>query len=60
MDTADLWNGSEWRGHLRIKIKMASFKSSEYICEKGDWPLRDFAYSSLFSDPLELVTWSQR
>ena len=32
----------------------------EYICEKCDGPYRGFGYSSLFRDPLDLATWSQR
>ena len=43
-----------------MKIKLRSFKSSEYIYEKGDGPYLDFGYSSLFSEPLDLATWSQR
>ena len=46
-------------GRLRIKVKLRSFKSSEYICVKGDGPYRGFGYSSLFGDPLDLATWSQ-
>ena len=60
MDTVDPKNRSEWRSSLRIKIKLRSFKSSEYVYEKGDGRYRGFGYSSLFSDPLELLTWSQR
>ena len=41
-------------------IKLRSFKSSEYIYEKGDGSYRGFGYLSLFSDPLDLATWSQR
>ena len=37
-----------------------SFKSSEHFYEKGDGPYRGFVYSNLFSDPLDLATWSQR
>ena len=51
MDTADPYNRSEWKGRLSIKIKLRSFKSSEYICEKGNGSYRGFGYSSLFSDP---------
>ena len=43
-----------------IKIKLTSFKSSEHINEKGDGPYRGFGYLSLFSDPIDLATWSQR
>ena len=60
MDTADPYNRSEWKGRLSIKIKLRSFKSSEYICEKGNGSYHGFGYSSLFSDPLELPTWSHR
>ena len=42
------------------KIKLRSFKSSEHINEKGDGPYRGFGYLSLFSDPINLATWSQR
>ena len=41
------------------KIKLRSFKSSEHINEKSDRPYGGFGYSSLFSDPLGLATWSQ-
>ena len=40
--------------------KMRSFKSSEHINEKVDGPYRGFGYSSLFSDPIDLATRSQR
>ena len=43
-----------------IKIKLRSFKSSEHINEKGDGSNRGFGYLSLFSDPIDLATWSQR
>ena len=43
-----------------IKIKLRSFKSSEYINEKGDGPYHSFGYLSLFSDPIDLATWRQR
>ena len=43
-----------------IKIKLRSFKSSEHINEKGDGPYCGFGYLSLFSDPIDLATWSQR
>ena len=43
-----------------IKIKLKSFKSSEHINEEGDEPYRGFGYFSLFSDPIDLATWSQR
>ena len=39
---------------------IASFKSSERINKKGDWPYRGFGYLSLFSDPIDLATWIQR
>ena len=42
------------------KNKLRSFKSSEHINEKGDGPYRGFGYLSLFSDPIDLATWSQR
>ena len=45
--------------HL-IKIKLRSFKSSEHINENGIGPYRGFGYLSLFSDPIDLATWSQR
>ena len=32
----------------------------EHINEKGDGSYRDFGYISLFSDPRDLATWSQR
>ena len=41
-------------------IKLRSFKSSEHINEKGDGPYRIFCYLSLFSDPIDLATWSQK
>ena len=34
--------------------------SSERINEKGDGPYSGFGYLSLFSDPIDLATWSQR
>ena len=45
---------------LIIKIKLRSFKSSERMNEKGDGPYHGFGYLSLFSDPIDLATWSQR
>ena len=42
------------------KIKLRSFKSSERINEKGDGPYNGFGYLSLFSDFVDLATWSQR
>ena len=50
------------QGRLRqeIKINLRSFKSSEYINEKGDGPYHGFGYLSLFSDPIDLATRSQR
>ena len=44
----------------KIRNKHSSFKSSEYIDEKGGGPYRGFDYLSLFSDPIDLATWSQR
>ena len=35
-------------------------KSREHINEKGDGPYRGFGYTNLFSDPIDLVAWSQR
>ena len=43
-----------------LKIKQRSFKSSEHISEKGNGPYRGFGHLSLFSDPIDLATWSQR
>ena len=34
--------------------------SSEYINENGYRPYHGFGYFSLFSDPLDMATWSQR
>ena len=42
------------------KNKQRSFKSSEHINEKGDGSYRGFGYLSLFSDSIDLETWSQR
>ena len=42
----------------KIKIKLRSFKRSENINEKGDGPYRSFGYLSLYSDPIDLATWS--
>ena len=42
------------------KIKLRSFKTCEYINETGDGLYRGFGYLSLFSDPIDLATWSQR
>ena len=44
----------------QMKIKLRSFKSSEHINEKGDGPNNGFGYLSLFIDPIDLATWSQR
>ena len=44
----------------KIKIKLRSFKSSEHINEKRDGPYPGFGYLSIFSDPVDLATWSQR
>ena len=49
-----------WHVMTEIKIKLRSFKSSEHINEKGDGPYHGFGYLSLFSDPIDLATWSQR
>ena len=43
---------------FRITIKLSFFKSREHINEKGGVPYRDFGYISLFSDPIDLATWS--
>ena len=43
-----------------IKIELISFKSSEHINEKGNGPYHGFGFLSLFSDPTDLTTWSQR
>ena len=43
-----------------IKTKLRSPKSNEHIYEKGDGPYRGFDYLSLFSDHIDLATWSQR
>ena len=45
---------------MQMKIKQISFKSSEHISEKGYGPYHGFGYLSLFSDPIDLATWSQR
>ena len=42
------------------KIKLRSFKRSEHINEKGDGPYRGFGCLSLFSDPIDFATLSQR
>ena len=42
------------------KNKKRSFKSSKHIHEKRDGPYHCFGYSSLFSDRIDLATWSQR
>ena len=34
--------------------------SSNHISEKGDGSYRGFGYLSLFSDRIDLATWSQR
>ena len=47
-------------GSNKIKIKLRSFKSSEHINEKGDGPYRGVGYLSLFNEPIDLATWSQR
>ena len=43
------------RRQLIINKKLRSFKSSEYINEKGDGPYGGFGYLSLFSDPIDLA-----
>ena len=53
-------HGTKPAAVIANKIKLRSFKGSEYICEKGDGPYRGIGYPSLFSDPLDLATWSQR
>ena len=46
-----VWNKNKtWR----------SFKSSEHVNEKEDGPYSNFGYLSLFSDPIDLATWSQK
>ena len=40
--------------------KTYSFQSSEHIHEKGAGPYRGFGYLSLFSDPIDLASWSER
>ena len=40
------------------KNKTESFKNSEHINEKNNGPYRGSGYLSLFSDPLDLATWS--
>ena len=55
------WTEDASRKHrilLEIKIKLRSFKSSEHINEKGDGPHNGFGNCSLFSDPIDLATWS--
>ena len=42
------------------KIKLRSFNSSERIHETKGGPYRAFGFSSLFSDPSDLATWSKR
>ena len=42
------------------ETKMRFFKSSEHIKEKGGRSYRSFGYLSLFGDPIDLATWSQR
>ena len=41
-------------------MKIKSFKSRGHINEKGDGSYRGFGYLSLFTDPIDLATWSQR
>ena len=53
-------HGTTPAAEITNKIKLRSFKSSEHINEKGDGPYRGFGYLSLFSDPIDLATWSQR
>ena len=42
------------------KIKVRFFKSSKHTNEKGDDPFRGFGCLSLFSETIDLATWSQR
>ena len=44
---------------LNIKKQNGSFKSIEHIDEKGNGQNCGFGYLSLFSDPIDLATWSQ-
>ena len=44
----------------KYKIKLRFLKSSEHFNDKGDGPHRGFGYLGLFSDPINLATWSQR
>ena len=45
-------------GNKDIKIKLSSFKNSKHINVKGDGPYRGFGHFSLFSDPVELTTYT--
>ena len=52
-------HGTKPAAVIANEIKLRSFKSREHINEKGDRSYRGFGYLSLFSDPIELATWSQ-
>ena len=41
-------------------MMVLNVKSSEHINEKEGGPYRGFGYLSLFSDPINLATWSQK
>ena len=43
-----------------IRTKLRSFKSGDYINGKGNGSYHGIGYLSLFSDPIDLATWSQR
>ena len=42
------------------KLKLRSFKGNEHTYENGDGPCHGFGYISLFSDPVDSATCSQR
>ena len=44
-----------WYRDILLQIKLRSFKNSEHINEKRDWPYRGFGILSLFNDPLNLA-----
>ena len=50
----------EMKNKIKNKNNMRSFKNSKRINEKWDGPYHGFGYLSLFSDTIDLATWSQR
>ena len=59
-DVRDDFTGQTPAVVIANKKELRSFKSSERINEEGDGPYHGFGSLSLFSDPVDLASWSQR